>query len=345
MDKQNQLILKNCNFVKCILMILVVLGHSLDFWTGNWFTKDPVYSAPVLSLVADWLNSFHVQTFTLVSGYIFFFIKYEKNAYAEFISFVNKKVYRLVIPYVFVSCIWVIPIGCFFFHTGIKDIVNKYIFASSPSQLWFLIMLFDVFIIFYFLSDFFKNHNFLSFLLVGVLFFIGLFCGSYLPNMFQIIKALKYVTFFLIGFKLRQYRITRLNTTTTIIFLVGWGLLFFIFVIFNECENGVIALLNVPIEYGLNIVGSLNAFYLLQKLAFLIPYEQNKMFISISKKSMAIFLFHQQIIYLVICLLNGHVNPYLNAFVNFVIALIGSIVISTICFKFKITRFLIGEKD
>ena len=34
----DRLELKNCYFVKTILMLLVVGYHSMVFWSGDWFT-------------------------------------------------------------------------------------------------------------------------------------------------------------------------------------------------------------------------------------------------------------------------------------------------------------------
>ena len=59
---------------------------------------------------------------------------------------------------------------------------------------------------------------------------------------------------------------------------------------------------------------------------------------------MPMYLFHQQIIYFTIYWLNGKVNPYLHAGINFVAALVGSFIISSILMRWKVTRFLIGEK-
>ena len=65
--------LKNIPFVKSILMLLVLLYHSCVFWTGNWWDIPPVYTSNLIGGFATWLNSFHIYTFTLVSGYIFAF--------------------------------------------------------------------------------------------------------------------------------------------------------------------------------------------------------------------------------------------------------------------------------
>ncbi len=63
----------NCNFIKTILMLCVILYHSMVFWSGAWFTKNPIIDSNGLSLISYWLKSFHMYAFALVSGYIFAF--------------------------------------------------------------------------------------------------------------------------------------------------------------------------------------------------------------------------------------------------------------------------------
>lgn len=70
LSKNNQ-VLKNCNFSKTVLMILVVFYHSIVFWTGTWFSSDPVFESNFLGLLAEYIGSFHIYAFALVSGYIF----------------------------------------------------------------------------------------------------------------------------------------------------------------------------------------------------------------------------------------------------------------------------------
>ena len=67
-------------------------------------------------------------------------------------------------------------------------------------------------------------------------------------------------------------------------------------------------------------------------------YEFNKL----STYSMPMYLFHQQIIYFSITILDGVVNPWINAGVNFIVATVGAYIISAILMKWKITRFLVG---
>lgn len=63
--------LENCTFVKTILMVIVIFGHSIAFWSGSWFAENPMIVSSGLNYLYRWVNSFHVYAFTLVSGYIF----------------------------------------------------------------------------------------------------------------------------------------------------------------------------------------------------------------------------------------------------------------------------------
>lgn len=73
MDKN--VMLKNSMFVKEVLMLLVILGHAVHFWTGDWFTNNPFYESRSLAALSDWIVSFPIYTFVLLSGYIFAFKK------------------------------------------------------------------------------------------------------------------------------------------------------------------------------------------------------------------------------------------------------------------------------
>lgn len=69
--QKNDQVLRNCNFSKTVLMILVVFYHAIDFWTGTWFTCNLVFESKFLGLLAEYIGSFHIYAFALVSGYIF----------------------------------------------------------------------------------------------------------------------------------------------------------------------------------------------------------------------------------------------------------------------------------
>lgn len=69
----NETALNNCKFTKTILMLIVIFGHAIAFWSGNWFTKNPVIESRYMAVIYSWVGSFHIYAFALVSGYIFAF--------------------------------------------------------------------------------------------------------------------------------------------------------------------------------------------------------------------------------------------------------------------------------
>ena len=335
--------LDNCTFIKTILMILVVVYHSVLFWSGNWFSELPVFASNVLPVLAKWLNTIHIYGFTLVSGYIFYHIKMERGGYDKFLPFIKKKAARLLIPYAFVAMIWVIPIAVYYFKYDFNDIFFKFILATSPSQLWFLVMLFNVFVISYLMSKIWEKHSGIGFIIVVGFYGLGIVASQILPNVFMIWTSCQYVLFFWIGFCLRKYKEGIVWKIPISIYLIADVILFVFVQYVSKKEQLLFKLLNMAGNTLLSIIGAIMIFLLLQKLADSINWK-NKYFAFISDKSMVVYLFHQQMIYFTISLLNGLINPWLHAGINFVFSFGLSLIFAMILKKFKVTRILIGEK-
>ena len=336
--------LESISFIKTILMLLVILGHSVVFWSGGqWLPVDPVYDSKALSYIAKCVGSFHVYAFTLVSGYLYCYQKYDRGNDAKNSTFLKKKAMRLLIPYVFVSAIWVIPSAIIVFKYGWKDILLKYILGSSPNQLWFLLMLFWVFLFFNLLSDFFYKHEIIGGIIALVLFYaIGIIGQKYIENYYQIWTAFRFLPFFWIGFKLRQHNNSILKRIHP--FFYG-GVFVAVFVVIQLLppSSGLMKLISLGLDYILLLSGSLAAFFILEWLYSKMPKLCLSKLNSIQYYSMPMYLFHQQFIYYSILLLNGKLYPYLHATVNLIVALIGSFAISFILMKWKTTRLLVGE--
>lgn len=330
--------LKNCTFVKTLLMLLVILYHSCIYWTNQWFMPGSVATPSAgLATLAKWLNSFHISCFTLVSGYIFYYLRYERNKYQKFIPFLINKGKRLLIPYFFTAVVWVIPISIQLRQLEYDQIINNYFLGISPSQLWFLLMLFWVFVIAWFISDLFEKRSFVSFIVVIIIYLLGRKLSGILPNIYCIFTAFQYLLYFYIGFQIRKYPELKSHI---IIWCIGAVSLFWISNYLIELPD----IMNTFVEIILPLVGAISAFYFLQFMADIFRWKNSRNFGKLSSYSMPMYLFHQQIIYFVIIRFNGKVSPYINAMLNFTIALVGSYIISKILMKYKITKFLIGEK-
>ena len=335
--------LKNCSFVRNALMIIIVAYHSIIFLSGNWFNDaiDIGFKSLAIEYLCNWLNSFHVYAFTFMSGYIFYYIKYEKGGYQNYRLFLANKVKRLLIPYLFVSLFWAIPIHSLIYGFDFSQIAYRFILGAAPNQLWFLLMLFFVFAIFFPLSKVFKEKK-ASVLLVILFAAIGIVLNHYFPNVLQIWSSLRFITFFYLGFKTRQSWRFVLKKIPFLFFVV-FDVVLFVGSCFLQTQTGSLSqLLNVFLLYVINIVGSFMAWTSLQHIAKY--FSNNKVNSFFAQRSMIVFLFHQQVIYIVIGFLFNEVNIFLIAFFNFLFSLSFSLLISVVFLRFNWTRFLIGEK-
>lgn len=326
-------------------MILVVLYHSCVFWNGNWFTASEVQQpGMVFKSIPVWLNSFHIYGFTLVSGFIFSYLQTRKH-YKNVLSMAEKKFMRLIIPFIFVCLIWIIPISQYFYHYNMIELINKYILGTAPSQLWFLLMLFDVFMLAWFTEALYKR-SILNSVAVGLISYaIGFAGGRVFPNIYQIWTAFEYLPVFIVGYKLYQdgeaERVKKV-VKNPLLWLALHTLTFILMYTMPDSSTAL-KLTRVSVGFLNHIFGAMMAFTVLQWIAQRVNYADNRLYKILSKHSMTIYLFHQQIIYLDIWYLNGRVNTVLIAVFNFFISLGVSLLVSVILSKWKVTRFLIGE--
>ena len=49
--------LENCNIIKILMMISVIIYHSTIFWSSTtWFNQAPVFQSNVLAYISEWLG-------------------------------------------------------------------------------------------------------------------------------------------------------------------------------------------------------------------------------------------------------------------------------------------------
>ena len=336
--------LSNCSFVKTILMLTVVIYHAMLFWGGvGWFTGTPVYNSDILREFALCLNYFHVQAFTLVAAYLYCYLRYECGKYAEFVPFCRKKLQRLIVPYIFVSAFWVVPFSVYFFDLSMKDVFIKYVLATSPSQLWFVWMLFDVFLLAWIVSDKLYASNKFAVCITLFLLLMGIIGGKLLPNVFCIWTACRYFIYFVIGFKIRQYGMGTVQRISPILWILLYVLLYVLMIYAGDYGGIVGKVFKTLLSIVVSATGAVMAFVVLMELAGKVAWQNNKYFMAFSKKTMPIYLLHQQLIYVSISLFNGAVNQYFNAAINIAVALLGSYSLIFVLYKSRNVRKLMGE--
>lgn len=343
-DRQTEV--DNCSFVKCCLMFLVVLYHSVLFYTGSdWFVGKPLYTVDLFKWFADWSHTFRMYAFTLVAGYLYFYLRYEKGKYQQLKAFAINKIKRLIVPYAFICICWVIPAAFFFFGYNSEIIFKKYILATAPNQLWFLCMLFDVFMIVYCLSDWIYKSNMISLFISLAGIVIGAIGGKLFPNVFCIWTGFSYIAYFILGCKIRQYGSDKLNRIGVGAWVAIHTVLYVIVIHLKSINGLLFKISSFGLTVIMQLIGAVMAFLVLQKLAGCVDWKQNKLIKGFSQISMPVFLLHQQLIYFSISLFNGHVNPYVNAIINVAFAIVASAVITKLLYKVKVLRVLMGEKQ
>ena len=334
---------RNLYFVRLGLMLMVVFYHSILFWTGRWFNAVglPVFTNEYFPVVAKWFISFLMEAFTLVSGYLFYYLNFECKRYESLYKYFKIKTLRLLVPYISVAFFWVIPVSYFFYKWSFQKIIDKYVLGLAPSQLWYLLMLFNVSLLAYACKKIFLKHTFFSLLLVSVLYVHGLQGWRFTLNYFMVHTSLKYLIFFLIGFKIRQFRCKNIKFFSVLILFLLHTTLFYLMNFTDICDSGRYG--RLFFNLSLNILGAVWIFLLLMKLGKIFPCESNKLLLGLSENSMGIYLLHQQIIYFCIFLFNGEVDSLCNALINFILSILISLVIICYLKKYKTGRFILGE--
>lgn len=344
MSKREEL--ENCTFAKTVLMISIIFYHSIIFWRGGWNVVpfEPVQQSSILKWCTLWLGGFQNYSFVFISGYIFYFTSIENQRYKNILILIKKKFCRLVTPFVFFGIAWVIPISVLFSKSNFVSAIIDYFTVLESGQLWFLIMLFFVFLLFGGLQKFFKNNNVVGLILVMILYCIRIVGSSYIPGYFAIWNVCKYSIFFWMGFKARQYPLVILRSIPSFYYVIIYTVIL-VLGSTSALNNAILQrVYSITIDFVLHTVGVFMGFMVLVRMGNLVRWKSNHIFMALSSCSMVMFLVHQQIIYFTIYFLNGRIPPIANAIVNFLCAIALSFCIAQLIRKSKVLSFLAGEK-
>lgn len=330
--------LKEISLLKTVMMLTVVLYHSCLFYKGDWFTYvEPVYHSNYIKFFTFWLSTFHIQTFTLASGYLFFYLKtIRKNL--DIKEDIKKRAKRLLLPLICTEILWVIPFYIYYNGFNVKTIIGKFILLESPSQLWFLPMLFLIFI-FYSLT--YKKIKF-SYKNLIITYLCTVTISTFLDkiniNVFNIANAIRYSLYFYLGGYI-FYNRDKINKKNIKILIICTSILL-IYAIMSQALNiKMMKYLNI---FLIPILSCLESTLLYKFADYIVNIKKrkfnNKFYNLLQENCFGIYLFHQQIIYVVIILCNGLVYPIVQCFITFIIFLICALAISVILRKNEITK-------
>lgn len=337
--------LKACDTIKVLMMLSVIITHCCAIWSRDgWFTISPSHQSPMLGLLSTWLGSFHTYVFTFISGYLFYYLKYEKKRYLSFWKDVGRRAARLLLPYIFIALIWVVPFYKYFYQADTLTIIRNFILGISPSQLWFLMMLFVLYVVFYITSDFFDKHSFaVGFFVATGAYIFSTIAGSYIPNYFQVWTATKYLFFYFIGFSFRKCGFKKAFEIPWIIYLAA-DLFLFSLLYYVTGESGrLYKLAAMGLKPICNLAGTLMVVIGCSKISY-IRLETSKIYLFLLKYNFAMYLFHQQLIWIALWYLNDLILPCGMFAVNCVVSILGSSLLAYLSEKIPVVRTLVGYK-
>lgn len=329
--------------IKAIMMFLIILYHCIAIWMPDgWFTVRPGRQNVILSSAAQWLDLIHIYVFTFASGYIYSVMRFERNHYSSLKIFLSKKVNRLVVPYIFASVIWVIPFDILFYKSSFRNIIYKYLLAYSPSQLWYLIMLFVVFMIVYISGDIFYNMNCLKIFCVFVICELSYtIIGKYISMPFQLLAAIKFLPYFVWGMNEKSInRIFNSNVCSkTIIFLIHVSS----FVVYMSVygDGLFFKIMNLVAATICSVTGIIVVFVVYNKV------KDNKLLLSrffneFKANSFQMYLFHQQVIWCVLYKFYEKIPLFVVVLLSIVLSFGVSLALSELLKKNKYLKKCLG---
>ncbi|GLC29708.1 acyltransferase family protein [Clostridium omnivorum] len=204
-------------YIRIIATILVVAGHSafytilsgdggIDYVTlmNESGIKDTIIHKGYL-MVTNLIYSCHMHLFFFLSG-IVYMACVKNGKYKEFKPFLSNKFIRLIVPYIVASILYGIPVLWFSGYFGNEDLVKKilqgYLLGYGKNHLWYLVSLFQIFLLTWCLDYFLKSKY------IKLLFALLMLLSTHFKNIefLYIYKTQAFFFYFFIGVLFEDYR-------------------------------------------------------------------------------------------------------------------------------------------
>ena len=336
--------LENCTIIKFLLMFVIILYHSLMIAQGVDLVPPGLIIIPsYYSIILDWFSTFQNYTFVLISGYIFSFVRYERNGYEQFGMFAKKKVKRLIIPYVFVGLFWMIPTALLLYKATINQVLVDWGLGVAPHQLWFLLMLFETFIVSYLICPLYRSKPIFSYIVLVGVYYLGVIGQIFIANYYRIFNMMQMLLFFRLGMDLRIGRYKHFRAIPIVVLIASHFFLFAVNEFLNYSNFELSKIVGMLLGLPTKICSTICAFLLMQSITSNMQEKKYQCLKRISRLSMPVFLIHQQLLCLIVFIIAGRVGIILSFIIAFTIAVFVSLVLSQLLLHFRITRIIIGE--
>lgn len=312
-------------------VLFVVLGHVCNMYLPNGLVHPAVQSG-FLGHVSQFVYAFHMPLFVFISGSVYAYKTEVLGKRDNFLSLLKKKTKRLLIPYIVFSVFLVILMCGLGFRRDYTDyIFNGILLSKDSSHLWFILMLFDLFVIFFIMKKCMQLLS-LPHWTVLILSFVFYLLSGYFPYILQISNAFRYLFWFTLGYVFILYKdeVQRI-------------------VLYSVCM--VLCLIHLVIEHNVNLnIPFFSTITACAGIYFIYSFScdfklisRTSIFSIVSRNSFGIYLFHVFIIYLMFYFLKDIIFPaYLLAGGAFLLSILLSAFFSIVTRKLRMS-IIIGE--
>ena len=347
MKKQTKKRSPYLDIIKAILIILVIIGHSIQYGSGSTYLEKQLFFNNYLF---KFIYSFHMPLFIMISGYLSY-NSLNKNSLKE--TFISK-FKSLIIPLFFWSIIpFIINLE---FYSIIESL--KFFIAVFSTNLWFLWSLFYINILVKLINKYFKDNIFIYILSILITFILpNTFVIKYFNIQFSLYSFLYF--YFLIGYFYKKYNLEdKLNKLFNIKTLIINTIIFILLLIpFSTNDYIYVSGINIIgnykqlfidlYRYLLGLLGSIELLLLIKLLLPKIKDNLKDKLLYLGKNTLGIYIISSIIHpYLLPIITKDLTNiNYLFIFIESIIILIISIIIIELIKKNKfLSKYLLGEK-
>ena len=266
------------DWLKGIAITLVVMGHVIgfDIYSGSDCMNSFLYRLII---------SFHMPLFVFLSGLV---VNYEYKNLTSTIKLVVKKIKTLLFPFLIVGILYVL-------WRGIS--INRFFEDSNKFGYWYLLTLFELYIVYYLVYSFKLLNSQLGYIVKGLIVWIILrlltnsnLFDSNILNIFQLPQLQRFWPFFFIASFINKYHLHEKLFSNNKIYslsLVSFLLSFTIF------EYYSITVISYPLQ--------LSAIFIVVYIIYSIRSSDNILLRCINlfgKYSLDIYIFHYFILHI-----------------------------------------------
>ena len=194
--------------LRALAILIVVFGHSIIIFDSGWNYYTAEYQSAILEMVKHVINLFQMPLFIFISGYCFYYSR-EGLIRKGTGTFMHKKAYRLLIPFVSFALFWMIPLRMashypYWQGVSLPGILLQVFIGKDSGHLWFCAALFLMMLLASAAEVHLISRRELSLreriILLGILYCISVL-GRFIPVGYFFIKDVtRYTVWFYLGY-------------------------------------------------------------------------------------------------------------------------------------------------